>query len=294
MSYEDFLLHVFCLIDDEITNLKLGRLRQRGPQPILDDSEVITMELVGELLGFDQDTFLFWYFRKHHRLEFPELARIHRTTFVRQAANLWAVKQKLQQRLAQRLTAGDHVWLVDSFPIPVCRFARATFCRRFAGQAAYGKDHTIRQTFYGFRLHLRTSREGVIEAMELAPANVPDSDVVQALHPPAGSIGIGDRSYWSPENQRILRMNGIELMAPYRNRKNDPDPQRSHELSEIRWMIETIGSQLEARYHLKTTWAKDLWHLCHRLIRKILSHTVAIWIRVSQGLLPTKLATLVN
>ena len=31
------------------------RLRQRGPQPTLSDSEVLTIESIGEFLGFDQD-----------------------------------------------------------------------------------------------------------------------------------------------------------------------------------------------------------------------------------------------
>src|ERR1051325_10567279 len=51
----DFLLLVFCLVDDELQALHLGRLRTRGPQPTLSDSEVLTMEIVGEFWGLDQD-----------------------------------------------------------------------------------------------------------------------------------------------------------------------------------------------------------------------------------------------
>jgi hypothetical protein len=99
MASQDLLLEVFCLVDDELQALDLGRLRQRGPQPALADSEVLTIELVGEFwkLGTDQD--LFRHFRRYHAAEFPALARVHRTTFARQAANLWRVKQLLHQRL---------------------------------------------------------------------------------------------------------------------------------------------------------------------------------------------------
>ena len=34
--------------------------------------------------------------------------------------------------------------IVDSFPMPVCRFARANRCRIFAGQAAFGYDEVAR------------------------------------------------------------------------------------------------------------------------------------------------------
>ena len=61
-------------------------------------------------LGFDQDARLFWYFRHHHSDAFPKLRQVHRTTFLRQAANLWAVKQRVQQHLAGRLVGDDPLW----------------------------------------------------------------------------------------------------------------------------------------------------------------------------------------
>ena len=88
MTPQDLLLEVFCLVDDELQALNLGRLRRRGPRPKFADSEVITIELVGEFWGLDKDRELFRHFRRYHAAEFPALARVHRTTFTRQAANL--------------------------------------------------------------------------------------------------------------------------------------------------------------------------------------------------------------
>jgi hypothetical protein len=59
-----FIIAVFCLVDDHVADL--GRLRARGPTPTLCDSEVITIEIVGEFLGLDEDTQLFAYFRRHY------------------------------------------------------------------------------------------------------------------------------------------------------------------------------------------------------------------------------------
>jgi Transposase DDE domain len=291
---DDFILTVFCLVDDAMTELHLDHLRQRGFAPRLYDSEVLAIELVGEFLGFDQDTQLFWYFRRHHATAFPRLRQVHRTTFVRQAANLWVAKQRLQQHLAESLTAGDPLWHVDSMPLHACQFARAPYCQRFAGQAAFGKDQVIRQTFYGFRLHLRTSRDGIIEAAVLAPANAAETEVVWELAPPGGSVGIGDRNYWSPSLREELAQGGIRLLAPYKNKKHDPQPERSRLLRSLHWLIETVNSQLAGRFRVKRTWAQDLWHLCSRLLRKVLSHTVAAWVNVSRGHRPLDFASLVN
>ncbi len=294
MTLDDYMLHVFCLVDDQLTALHLDHVRQRGFAPRLHDSEVLTIELVGEFLGFDQDARLFWYFRRHHAAAFPGLRQVHRTTFLRQAANLWVVKQRLQQHLAGLLTAGDPLWHVDSMPVHACRFARAPYCRRFAGAAAFGKDHVIRQTFYGFRLHLRTSRDGIIEGAVLAPANAAETEVLWELGLPRGSVGIGDRNYWSPTLTEELARGGIRLLAPYKNKARDPQPERSRVLRRLHWLIETVNGQLADRFQAKRTWAKDLWHLGSRLLRKILSHTVAAWVNVSQGHRPLDFASLVT
>jgi hypothetical protein len=94
---------------------------------------------------------------------------VHRTTFARQAASLWRVKQLLQARLADWLAGDDPAWLVDSLPVEACRFARATFCRRFGGQADCGYDHGVKRTFYGSRLRLRTSRVGLTVQAPVPP-----------------------------------------------------------------------------------------------------------------------------
>src|SRR6516165_3196502 len=292
MTPQDLLLEVFCLVGDQLQALNLGRLRRRGPAPRLADSEVIAIELVGEFwkLGTDQD--LFRHFRRYHAAEFPALARLHRTTFARQAANLWRVKQLIQQRLAGRLAGGDPLWLVDSLPIDACQFARATFCRRFAGEAAYGYCHLRKRTFFGFRLHLRVSRDGVILAYQLAAARASEKAVLPELGLLSGTTGIGDRNYWSPDLHERLAQGGVTLLAPYYRKSKDPDRRRSARLSAVRYRIETSTGQLAERYGIKRTWAKDLWHLCHRVIRKVLSHTALALINFRAGYRPMQLDAL--
>ena len=100
MDITTYLISVFCLVDDF---LKGKRLRQRGPQPTLSDSEVVTMEIVGEFLGFDTDSGIFRHFRRYYGDWFPALRQIDRTTFVRQAANLWAVKRELWSLMSKQV-----------------------------------------------------------------------------------------------------------------------------------------------------------------------------------------------
>jgi len=165
MDATTLLITVYCLIDDWLAG---RRLRQRGPKPILADSEVLTIECVGEFLGIDTDKGLYEYFCRSWGDWFPALGRIHRTTFVRQAANLWAVKAQLRQQLLDQISFDPQISILDSFPMPVCRFGRAYRCRRLAGLAAFGRDEGAEQTYYGLRAHLRVCWPGVIADGHLA------------------------------------------------------------------------------------------------------------------------------
>jgi hypothetical protein len=283
---DDLILHLYCLVDDELKDAGLTDLRRRGPRPALSDAEVLAIELAGAALGLADDAQLFWHFRRHYADAFPALASVHRTTFTRHAANLWRVKQRLHERLAGRLVPGAASWLVDSFPVPACRFGRAPFCRRYYGEADYGYDHTDRRVFYGFRLHLRTSLDGVILAARLAPARVTETAVVPELNPPPGSAGIGDRGYWDPALFELLRGRGVWLCAPFRSKKHDPDPEGSRRMASIRYRIETTQGQLTERFAAKRLKTRDVWHLEGRLWRAVLCHT-ALCRLCKQAGLPT-------
>lgn len=283
MPPQELLLWVFCLVDDELQALGLTNPRGRGPAPALADAEVIAIELVGEFWGLDADRAIYRHFVAYHAAEFPALPTVHRTTFARQAANLWAVKRALHRRLADRLSAGQRVWLVDSFPLPVCQFARATFCRRFRGEADYGYDHCVKRTTYGFRVHLRTDRAGVIQAFEVAPARASDKALLPELAGPAGTVGIGDRGYYSPALAAELAAGGVRFLTPYLHAGKEPDPVRAARLSAVRYRLETVNGQLADRYRGKRTWARDLWHLTHRVTRKVLSHTAMVWLARRHG-----------
>ena len=128
LPLDEFILRVFVLVDELVRHLAPGRVRRRGSAPAPTDAEVVTVELVGEFLGLDHDRGIAGHFRRYHAGELPALARVHRTTFARPAANRYAVKKQLHAHLAARLADREPVWLVDSLPVEVCKFGRAKYC----------------------------------------------------------------------------------------------------------------------------------------------------------------------
>lgn len=285
MSIVEFMITVYVLVDDQLREMFAEQRpwRRRGPAPRLSDSEVLAMEVIGEFLGYDTDEGIYEYFLWHWLDLFPALSEIGRTDFLRQAARLAEVKRRLWQHLLLRMPHDPQVSIVDSFPLYACQFARAKRCRRFAEEAAFGHDELLRQTFYGFRWHLRISWPGVITEVGLAPANV--SDVEMAPHALAGTAGwaLGDRNYWSPELMERLSEAGLELLAPPKKRSMATKGRWSRWLTQKRRRIETVIGQLVERYHAKRTWARDAWHLLSRIFRKVLSHTVAAFLNFQRG-----------
>jgi hypothetical protein len=165
----------------------------------------------------------------------------------------------LQSRLAGWPTGDDPLWLVGTLPIGACQFARATFCRRFAGVADYGHDHPRKRTYHGFRLHRRTGREGVIAAFLVTSARPAGATVTPAPGPPPGSVGVGDRADYDPEVRRPLDAGGVTLRAPYDHKSRGPAPKGSARLASVRSRIESVGGQLAVRYHIKQARARDAW-----------------------------------
>ena len=158
------------------------------------------MEVVGEFLGLDQDAAIYRYFRRHHPGWFPALLRVHRTTFTRQAANLWVVKEQAvaaaagpgaarSGALLRRLRARPRS-AASAAPTP----APASGARPPSAVTPAAKPPSTASAH-----HLRISWPGVVTAVSVAPANVHDRDLVPELVEGATGQVLGDRNYWDPQ-----------------------------------------------------------------------------------------------
>lgn len=281
MPIENFIISVFCLVEKYLEKVVKHRLRQRGPHTALADSEVITMEIVGEFLGFHEDKALWEYFTLHWIAWFPQMGS--RKTFVKQAANLWHVKEKIQEALAKDLLAfEDDIHLFDGFPLPVCHFRRAGFSRNFRGEAAYGYCATKAETYYGFKGHLLVSLSGVATQFTVTSADVDERDVLPELTDTINGLLIADKGLIRPTLKEALAQKGVNLQTPLRANMKDERPRWFvKKIVSVRRLVETIIGQLTERFRIECIKAKKLWHFLRRVSRKILAHTVAFAINKS-------------
>jgi hypothetical protein len=124
----------------------------------------------------------------------------------------------------------------------------------------------------------------VIADGHLAPANLHDLALADDLLAGAQGWVLGDRSYWSPARAGLLADQGVWLLAPPSRSAKGPVPRLPGRLIQARRRIETVIGQLVERDHAKRVWARDAWHLWSRWQRKLLSHTVVVYLCQQTGL----------
>ena len=286
-----FIITVYLLVCEHYQALKARfRFRRGGFPPALTDEEVITIELCGEYFKLTTDEDIFAYFQAHYQDWFPHLR--DRTLFVRQAANLWQVKALIQQRLTiVSGQAADPVQVIDTLPLPICTYTRAPRDRCFKPEADYGYCAAKQLHYYGFKLGLRVARSGMIIHYPLLPARPHDVQLTDELVAAFAGVASADKGFIDAVRQALLaERHGVTLVTPPRKRMQAAFAPAVLKLC-ARWRkrVETVGSQLTERFAVARIRVRDLWHFQHRLIRKILAHTVGVFLNLLFGRKPLDL-----
>ncbi len=287
MERDIFIISVYCLVADIMKTIeKSYKLRSRGVPPKLTDAEVITMEICGEFFKINEDSEIYKYFKRHYLDLFPNLP--DRTNFVRQSANLWQVKAMVQMILTE-LSAQkfDAVQSIDTVPLPVCTFTRGGYRDKcFYDEADFGHCAAKKLDYYGFKLGLRIARSGMITHFPLLSARDHDSKHLGTLIEGFAGTVPADKGFID-EYQQILwsEIQQTQVVTPHRKNMESSSEQVKLVKKTKYWrkLVETVGSQLTKRFNISNIKVKDLWHYQNRIFRKILSHTVGVFINMQLG-----------
>ena len=76
----------------------------------------------------------------------------------------------------------------------------------------------------------------------------------------------------------------IDLQTPVRSNMADDRPQPFvRSLMKVRRLVETVIGQLTEQFHIEKIRARDIWHLTNRFVRKLLSHTMGVFLNRQLG-----------
>lgn len=279
-TFDDFCLFVYVIVDDFLKKNPSLSVRP-GPLPVTSDSEIITMILTGECRGWDIETELLVNFKERPQL-FPIVPSQSR--FNRRRRNLmWVVNHFRRGIMSQLDLAQDNQCLIDSLPIPVVNFhlVPSSTGDWAAFGARFGKISSKKQTFYGFRLHLLVTLNGLILDFILAPANATDLEVGHEILNNHFDLSVlGDKAYINADKAKDLyQRRRVRLLSlPRRNQKKQVPKVMRRLFNSVRQLIETVNGQLAEQFSIEKNHAHTFDGLIARLYSKLAAHTMCIYI----------------
>jgi hypothetical protein len=170
----------------------------------------------------------------------------------------------------------DRLLLLDSTPVP-CGQSRETARRSaLAGHAAYGYCRSHSRFFWGFRLFLLCSPDGMPIGFELAAANVPErraaAEILERVSVD-GRIVLADKGFAGREFEQLVADLGGQLIRPDRK---DERP-RFGSLGGMRQWIESVFQTLKEQLSLERHRARTLTGVVARVAQRMLALAAGLW-----------------
>lgn len=180
VDLDTFLVAVYTEVDTLYQMEIAPQLPLRpGPAPHMSDSEVLTLDVVGQWRGSSERELLRWA-EAHLTAYFPVI--LSQSAFNRRVRRLGPICTRLMFALADTLGAATAPYqIVDSTPVPLARQCRGERHRLFADEAAVGRGGSDHQFYYGCSLLLAVAADGPITGFVVAPANTQDRWMLDAL-----------------------------------------------------------------------------------------------------------------
>jgi len=260
---------LYVLVDD-----LLPARRRFGRPPRISDSELICLAIAQVLLDCPNE-------RRFLRLAKRRLGHLFPYIPGQSGFNkrLRALAPQLVEAimLLARLSPSfcDRLRLLDSTPVP-CAASRETVRRSaLAGLGGYGYCRSHSRWFWGFRLYLLCSPDGLPVGFELAAANAPERVVAaelleRVLQP--GQTVIADKGFAGADFEQLVSSLGGRLLRPDRK---DEQP-RFGSLGGVRQWIESTFETLKGQLSLERHGGRTLSGLISRIARRLLALTAVI------------------
>ncbi|WP_396276687.1 IS982 family transposase [Glutamicibacter creatinolyticus] len=270
-------LYVF-ITDHVIPNLPTGP--RRGRPQLLSDAELLCLAVAQHLLHADSsETRWIRYARTHLKSMFPNIPQQSGyNKRIRAAAPLIA---HTLTTLAQDVpTWHDVLRLLDSTPVP-CGQSRETVKRSdLAGQAGYGYCASHSRYFWGLRLYLLCTPEGMPVVWGLANPKIGEREAIAAMLEASsdlvadGQVILADKGFAGKEFETFITADlKAHLLRPDRK---DETP-RFGDFGGIRQWVESVFDTLKGQLGLERHGARTLGGVMARVASKLLAMAAGIW-----------------
>lgn len=279
-NLDTLLTALYVDLDDRVLPaLGWSRDHLPGGKPLLSDAELICLAVAQQLLGIASERRWIRYARVHLAGMFPYLPG--QSGYGKRLRRHGGLLAAVITELARDTESWhDLLRLVDSTPLP-CAASRETVRRSdLAGHAGYGYCASHSRWFWGFRLYLVTTAEGMPVIWGLARPGLGEREVVAALLERdhclvrAGQVILGDKGFAGRDFEAFITTDlHARLIRP--DRKDEPA--RFGRLARCRQWIEAIIDTLKGQLTLEAHGGRTLAGVYARVAARLLALAAAIW-----------------
>ncbi|MFC9730721.1 IS982 family transposase [Streptomyces roseolus] len=253
-----------------------------GIAPLLTDAELVTLAMMQAMLGFTSEAKWLRHARAHPRHLFPYLPR--QPGYNKRLRKATELLRRVTRLLATDTSVwSDDVWIVDSTPVECGRSRETVKPSDPAGWAEYGYCASHSRFFWGLRLHLVCTLQGLPVAFALTGAEADERETLldllaaepELVAARAGQTLIGDKDYFGRAFEGQLAEQDIRLLRPAR--KDEPERAGAPLFKPLRQVIESVNGTFKGQFDLEQHRGRTPGGVIARVMRRILALTAAIW-----------------
>jgi hypothetical protein len=273
---DTLLTALYVFVDDHVVP---AQRRRPGRPKRLSDAELVCLAVAQVLLGYpSQHHWLRFCYSRLGRL-FPYLPKqpgYHK----RLTAAAPLILATIGKLAAQVPSSSDELRLIDATPLP-CGTSRETVKRSdLAGWAGYGYCASHSRWYWGLKLYLVTTLDGMPIVWCLADPKLGEREVAAELldhahdHHLLGEVVlIGDKGFAGKDFHDHAAGLGITFVRPDRR----DEPRRHGNLSTVRQRIESIIDTFKGQLSLEQHGGRTPAGVFARVAQRVLALATAIW-----------------
>ena len=298
ISIPDLLTIIYVLVDDWYQAEGQSYLKGKpGVKPVFSDSEMLTLMVAQDFIPYPGETQYVGYLRANHLSLFPRL--VDQSQFNRRARNLRWLMERMRQGWLSRLgVKAPRQLLIDTKPIPVMGYKRTKSHSAFAGQAAYGHCAARNLNYFGYKLVLLSTLNGIPIVYDLVPANLDERDAAEVVLQRVRNCDVfGDKGFIGEDWQATIQAHtGNRIWTAKRaNQANQNPPEFDRLLSHVRERIEGVFHRIQnTGRNIERLLTKTVSGLCTRVILKVTALVLKIVLHREFGIDVQSFTTIPN
>ena len=246
MLCKDKIISIYCLIDDILQEINhIEDVRRQ-----VSDSEIILTSIVSSISFYGNHSSAIKFMKQYGFIpNMLDKSRFNRR--LHKIGNLLYELFEIVSSYYKDLCCELH-YIIDSFPVAVCNNMRIANCKILKDKKYRGYTVSMRNYFYGVKVQLLTTKDGIPIAFHFTPGKTGDAKALGKMIDklPAEASLYGDSAYtdYGLEDIALERKCIFLKIQRKSNAKRVDTMEQKHEKLKMRKRVETAISDIKKMF----------------------------------------------